>query len=145
MKSLKTTEQALKSAGWMLLDAAENLFVTAKARVVGTNPDSTGSFIWIQKDRVIIFIAIEPLLEENPKWTALKEIMKEIQSEIDSRPEGELPSYKTLIVTDDDRTCLQLRQILQTSSRQFLLSLYQKTQASHQGSDKHKWVWNRIQ
>jgi len=45
VKSLKTTEQALKSAGWMLLDAAENLFVTAKARVVGTNPDSTGSFI----------------------------------------------------------------------------------------------------
>lgn len=81
---------------------------------------------------------IEPLLEENPKWTALKEVMKEIQSEIDSRPEGELPSYKTLIVTDDDRTCLQLRQILQTSSRQFLLNLYQKSLASNQGNDRHK-------
>ena len=42
VKSLKTTEKALKSAGWMLLDAAENLFVTSKARVSATSIDSTG-------------------------------------------------------------------------------------------------------
>jgi len=124
VKSLKTTEQALKSAGWMLLDAAENLFITAKARVIGATPD-----------------AAEPLLEENPKWTALKEVMKEIQSEIDSRPEGELPSDKTLIVTDDDRTCLQLRQILQTNSREFLHSLYKKS--LYQGNEKHNQGFKR--
>ena len=45
VKSLKTTEQALKSAGWMLLDAAENLFITAKARVIGATPDAAGSFV----------------------------------------------------------------------------------------------------
>lgn len=43
VRSLRTTEQALRTAGWMLLDAAETLFVTARARVFGpprTAPDA---------------------------------------------------------------------------------------------------------
>jgi len=121
VKSLKTTEKALKSAGWMLLDAAENLFVTSKARVSATSIDST-----------------EPLLEENPKWTALTEVMKEIQSEMDSRPGGgELPSWKTLIVAEDDRTCLQLKQILQVGSRQFLSNIHHKSIAPDQDGENN--------
>jgi DNA excision repair protein ERCC-4 len=42
VKSLKTTEKALKSAGWMLLDAAENLFITTKARVYGKSLEEDG-------------------------------------------------------------------------------------------------------
>jgi hypothetical protein len=44
VKSLRTTEKALKSAGWMLLDAAENLFLTAKARVYGKSLDEDGKY-----------------------------------------------------------------------------------------------------
>ena len=42
VKSLQTTENALKSAGWMFLDAAESLFLTAKARVYGKSLEATG-------------------------------------------------------------------------------------------------------
>jgi len=44
VKSLKTTEKALKSAGWMLLDAAETLFITAKARVYGKTLEDDGKY-----------------------------------------------------------------------------------------------------
>ena len=44
VKSLRTTEKALKSAGWMLLDAAGNLFLTAKARVYGKSLDEDGKY-----------------------------------------------------------------------------------------------------
>nr|CAG4641558.1 EOG090X03DI [Eurycercus lamellatus] len=115
VKSLQTTEQALKSSGWMLLDAAENLFVTSKARVYGTSLESA-----------------EPVLEENPKWTALSEVMKEIEFEISGRGQ-EFPTIKTLIVADDDRTCHQLRQILELGSREFLLQLHHKTKEDRLG------------
>lgn len=43
VKSLRTTERALKTAGWMLLDAAENLFLTARARVYGKSLEENGT------------------------------------------------------------------------------------------------------
>jgi hypothetical protein len=49
VKSLRTTEKALKSAGWMLLDAAENLFLTAKARVYGKSLDEDGKYSFFFK------------------------------------------------------------------------------------------------
>nr|CAG4650837.1 EOG090X03DI [Simocephalus serrulatus] len=115
VKSLRTTEKALKSAGWMLLDAAENLFLTSKARVYGTSLDESA----------------EPVLEENPKWTALVEVMKEIQLEIASQGSEDFPTSKTLIVAEDDRTCLQLRKILEMGSREFLQSLFFKSKTEN--------------
>ena len=35
VNSLKTTEEALKSSGWMLLSSAETLFLNSKLRVFG--------------------------------------------------------------------------------------------------------------
>ena len=40
VSALRTTEVAMKSGGWMVLDSAETLFCTAKARVFG--PESGG-------------------------------------------------------------------------------------------------------
>nr|CAG4636872.1 EOG090X03DI [Ceriodaphnia reticulata] len=112
VKSLRTTEKALKSAGWMLLDAAENLFITSKARVYGKSLEDDA----------------KPELEENPKWRALAEVMKEVQLEIDSQKSDEVtPSTKILIVAEDDRTCHQLRQILESGSRDFLETLFIKS------------------
>ena len=92
----------------MLLDAAETLFVTSKARVMGTSVEATGN---CKNEYSHCFALLkgplfleEPVLEENSKWTALKEVMKEIELEVNNRPEGEMPSYKTLIVAEDDRT-----------------------------------------
>ena len=36
VSALRTTENAVKSGGWMILDAAETLFLTARQRVFGT-------------------------------------------------------------------------------------------------------------
>ena len=40
VSALRTTESAMRSGGWMVLDSAETLFCTAKARVFG--PESGG-------------------------------------------------------------------------------------------------------
>lgn len=42
VKSLQTTERAIKNSGWMLLDSAEHLFITSKARVFGKSLEQTG-------------------------------------------------------------------------------------------------------
>jgi hypothetical protein len=36
VNSLRSTEYAMKSSGWLLLDSAETLFVVSKQRVIGT-------------------------------------------------------------------------------------------------------------
>nr|CAG4638335.1 EOG090X03DI [Cyclestheria hislopi] len=119
VNSLKTTEQAFRSAGWMLLDSAETLFATSKFRVYGKDSEPS-----------------DPLLEENPKWTALMEVVKEIKEEIENQPEPQVPSNKILIVTDDDRTCVQLRQILDCGSRTVLEKLFQKANCARDDSEK---------
>lgn len=121
VKSLRTTERALKTAGWMLLDAAENLFLTARARVYGKSLEENA----------------KPDLEENPKWTALTEIMKEIRLEIDAQGEV-FPSIKTLIVAEDDRTCHQLRQILESGSQDFLKKIFTKSNSPKDSIEKQE-------
>lgn len=41
INSLKTTEKAIQSSGWMFLGAAETLFVNAKLRVFGSGASPT--------------------------------------------------------------------------------------------------------
>lgn len=86
------------------------------------------SFIYFQ---ISVYHAAEPVLEENPKWTALVEVMKEIQLEIASQGSEDFPTSKTLIVAEDDRTCLQLRKILEMGSREFLQSLFFKSKTEN--------------
>ena len=109
----------------MLLDAAETLFVTAKARVYGAKA----------KD----YVNDPPtlLLEQNPKWTALLEVVKEIRLELEKEENDPLlPTTKTLIVAEDDRTCHQLRSILETGTTEFLLELHQKALAAQEDKEK---------
>jgi DNA excision repair protein ERCC-4 len=47
VNSLRSTDYAMKSSGWLLLDSAETLFVVSKQRVFGTqtkkeNDNSSG-------------------------------------------------------------------------------------------------------
>ena len=69
----------MKSAGWMLLDAAEALFITARSRVYG--PEDGGKNKkqkTEQEDEDKLF-----KFDVNPKWTALTEIMTDIRKEIE--------------------------------------------------------------
>ena len=61
ISAIRTTENAIKSGGWMVMDAAETLFASAKSRVF----PSENKFEF----------------EEVPKWKILKEIIDEIKQE----------------------------------------------------------------
>ncbi|ORY29555.1 hypothetical protein BCR39DRAFT_532115 [Naematelia encephala] len=59
----------------------------------------------------------EPVLEEQPKWSLLAKVLKEIEDTIARVTEShaDAPGTNTvLIMTSSDRTCLQLRQYLTT-------------------------------
>ena len=71
VSALRTTENAVKSGGWMILDAAETLFLTARQRVFGAK-DS------FKKDAEGKLSEVPPF-EECPKWKALTEILEEIR------------------------------------------------------------------
>merc|ERR1712223_1973010 len=111
VSALKTTDNAMKSGGWMILDAAENLFTTAQLRVFGENGQipignskDEKRLKTRQEDDILQF-------EENPKWLSLIEILKEIKSEIESNGcdmKESFPSEKVLVLTWDDRVAGQV-------------------------------------
>jgi hypothetical protein len=85
----------------------------------------------------------KPELEENPKWIALAEVLKEIRLEIAVQGE-QFPSIKTLIVAEDDRTCDQLRQILESGSKEFLEKIFKKSNSPKNYYEKYESVLNYI-
>lgn len=80
--------------------------------------------------------AAKPEIEENPKWKALTEVLKEIHLEIAVQGE-QFPSIKTLIVAEDDRTCQQLRQILESGSEEFLQKIFTKSNSPKDYYEKY--------
>ena len=123
VSALRTTENAMKS-NWMVLDAAETMFLTAEARVVGEK-NVEGNVA--KKPKVE-----SNSIEENPKWTALEAVIKEIKEEIsqsDVKVEDNLfrPSEKALIITSDIRTAQQLEDYLSQGAQKVLSRLYNKS------------------
>nr|XP_022317869.1 LOW QUALITY PROTEIN: DNA repair endonuclease XPF-like [Crassostrea virginica] len=117
VNSVKTNEKAFgQNTGWLFLDAADSLFVHAKERVYG--PEKTQSGDKQSKDER------EPVLEECPKWQALKDILKEIKKEIKELSEEE--SGTVLIAAEDDRTCSQLKEMLCDGARSMMVRLFNK-------------------
>ena len=62
----------------MLLDSAETLFVTAKARVYGADDKKAKKAKTEEKSEEKLFD-----FDVNPKWLALSEIMSDIRKEIE--------------------------------------------------------------
>ncbi|KAK4458457.1 DNA repair protein RAD1 [Cladorrhinum samala] len=91
---------------WLFLDAAQTIFDTAKRRVYSSNkkagPDDN-------------IDALRPVLEEQPKWAVLAEVMEEIHRDLYFEPPARDDSNGTiLIMCADANTCRQLRDYLQT-------------------------------
>ncbi|CAD6905668.1 unnamed protein product [Tilletia controversa] len=63
---------------------------------------------------------IEPVLDELPKWSLLKEVMEEIEAEIhfgtgeEAKADAAGQNNTILIMTSTDRTCAQIREFLGT-------------------------------
>lgn len=95
---------------WLFLDAANTIFETAKRRVYtgrtldGDVPDASGA----------LPDSLRPVLEEQPKWALLAEILEEIDRDAYFGPSIRDDSNGTiLIMCWDQGTCRQIREYLQ--------------------------------
>lgn len=100
LTTLRTREYAMKSSGWVILDAAETLFLTAKSRLFDSKQN------------------LDP--EPNPKWEILNEILLEIQGNSSS---SESP-LTVLILVESKFTVKQLKQVLTMGSKEMLQYWY---------------------
>jgi DNA excision repair protein ERCC-4 len=90
---LRSTEYAHSSAGWVLLPAAETLFLESKSRLCGSSESNC-----------------DP--EINPKWTTLFDVLTEINGHLLKNNSASEGQETVLILTEDRRTCYQLKQFL---------------------------------
>lgn len=98
LSNYSSVDYAHRSSGWLLLDAAETLFITAKRRLFNSKNE------------------ICP--EHNPKWGGLTEILKEIGQT--SKDNGEI----VLVLVQSAKTCCQLKNLLVKGADDLLLNLY---------------------
>jgi DNA excision repair protein ERCC-4 len=90
---------------WLFLDAAHTIFDTAKRRVY------TGK---VAKDAVQDIESLRPVLEEQPKWAVLSEVLEEIDRDLYFNPVIRDDSNGTiLIMCTDTAQCRQLKEYLQ--------------------------------
>lgn len=95
---------------WLFLDAADTIFTVAKRRVY------KGKFSNAQLARATNAIpdGLETVLEEQPKWVQLAEILQEIEQDAYLNPTPQDSSNGAiLIMCGDQGTCRQLREYLQ--------------------------------
>jgi len=94
----------------LFLDAANTIFKTAKRRVYTGKPmddDAPGASVALPD-------SLRPVLEEQPKWSLLADILEEIEHDAYFSPGFSDDSYGTiLIMCSDQGTCRQLREYLQ--------------------------------
>jgi DNA excision repair protein ERCC-4 len=93
---------------WLFLDAAHTIFDTAKRRVYTGTSDGAGVLHGLPD-------GLRPVLEEQPKWACLAEILQEIERDVYFNPSVRDDSNGTILVMcGDESTCRQLREYLQT-------------------------------
>ncbi|XP_065706963.1 DNA repair endonuclease XPF [Patagioenas fasciata] len=130
LESLKASEKAFgENSGWLFLDSSTSMFVNARARVYriadeklnqkGKVPEKSDA----KKENEL---KRELVLESNPKWEALREVLKEIENENKNSEELGGPG-QVLICASDDRACAQLRECIIAGAEAFLTRLYNKT------------------
>ncbi|KAL4740706.1 DNA repair protein RAD1 [Aspergillus similis] len=96
---------------WLFLDAAHVLFQTAKSRVYEGKIGND----WARSSTTSLPTTLRPVLEEQPKWDVLAEILEEIEMDAYHNPASTGESNNTvLIMCVDQRTCCQLREYLGT-------------------------------
>ncbi|PLN80289.1 putative DNA repair protein RAD1 [Aspergillus taichungensis] len=96
---------------WLFLDAAHVLFQTAKSRVyqgkINSDAAITSTNAYID--------TLKPVLEAQPKWEVLADVLAEIETDAYLNPLPADESNSTvLIMCTDQRTCRQLREYLGT-------------------------------
>ena len=96
---------------WLFLDAANTIFESSKRRVYSGKPaeEPTADATAALPD------SLRPILEEQPKWAQLAEVLEEIERDAYFNPGYRDDSNGTvLVMCSDQGTCRQLREYLQT-------------------------------
>lgn len=111
---------------WLFLDAAQTIFDTAKKRVYrGVNKPGSDTNI----------DSLAPVLEEQPKWAVLADVLEEIDRDLYFQPPARDDSNGTiLIMCSDTATCRQLRDYLQTMHVK-VKAEQQRKKVVHEGGD----------
>ena len=95
---------------WLFLDAANTIFQTAKSRVYSGKVDDSG--VLPTSD---LPDTLRPVLEEQPKWNLVSDILEEIEHDNYFNPTIRDDSNPVvLVMCNDQRTCRQLKEYLQT-------------------------------
>ncbi|XP_078274426.1 DNA repair endonuclease XPF [Rhinoraja longicauda] len=131
LESLRATEKAFgQNSGWLFLDASNIMFVNARARVYRCPQAKLKTSKNVAKSTAKETDQTEEkkelVLEMNPKWEALSEVLTEIKRE--NEPSEELTdSGHVLICGSDDQTCAQLKEYISIGAEDLLKKLYNKT------------------
>ncbi|XP_060818768.1 DNA repair endonuclease XPF isoform X2 [Bombus pascuorum] len=100
LNRLRTMEYAVKNSGWLMLDSVDALFKNAKDRIYNEKNE------------------IKP--EATPKWTALTEVLLEIEND-NKKNKDNKNAEKVLILVHDRNICYQLRNYLTMGANKYLL------------------------
>ena len=96
---------------WLFLDAANTIFETAKRRVYTGKADDAEA----PGANTTLPDSLRPVLEEQPKWALLAEVLQEVERDIYFNPTIRDDSNGTiLIMCSDQGTSRQIREYLQT-------------------------------
>ncbi|XDV44602.1 hypothetical protein PO909_012857 [Leuciscus waleckii] len=127
LESLRTSQKSFGSnSGWLFLDSSTSMFVNARSRVYRIQ-ESKKKLKVGETDQKLSALAPpkkELVLERNPKWEALTEVLQEIEKENSS---SEREPGRVLICASDDRTCAQLKEYIQKGAEHLLNRLYSRT------------------
>ncbi|KAG0212587.1 hypothetical protein BGX28_006023 [Mortierella sp. GBA30] len=107
LETILATHNPHSGSYWLMTDPAEKIYSTAKSRVFLHQEG------YQDPDDSQMLPNMRPILEELPKWNVLSEIMDEVELEMyhGAHPEG---LDTVLIMTQDQRTCTQLKRYLST-------------------------------
>ncbi|KAJ8040533.1 DNA repair endonuclease XPF [Holothuria leucospilota] len=132
LNTLRGSQKAVvNNSGWLFLESANSVFVHARERIYGSQIKPTKAKSGEKSEEKEAAPAKKDLvLEENPKWRMLSEILEEVKQE---NKKADEPG-RVLICASDDRTCSQIREYLQDGSYTLLKRLYDKTLGSKDSS-----------
>ncbi|KFO91423.1 DNA repair endonuclease XPF, partial [Buceros rhinoceros silvestris] len=130
LESLKASEKAFgENSGWLFLDSSTSMFLNARARVYRIADEKLNQKGKVSEKSDVTKeneLKRELVLESNPKWEALREVLKEIENENKNSEDLGGPG-QVLICASDDRACAQLRECIIAGAEAFLTRLYNKT------------------
>ncbi|XP_072124953.1 DNA repair endonuclease XPF [Mobula birostris] len=144
LESLRATEKAFgQNSGWLFLDASNTMFVNARARVYELPEAKLKLSKSVSKseakERDQAEEKKELVLEPNPKWEALSEVLTEIKRENEPSEEP-TDSGHVLICASDDQTCAQLKEYITIGTEALLMKLYNKTFGKNEKAEYLKTV-----